>query len=174
MSCARARDENFVPAPAPVTRHGCHPVSTPAIRGHALPAGMPVCPPDLEEDGATGWAMTAARRGSPPTRFWLLATGSPSTDASEHNPGLTSFNALSIIYCSLPRSLPDPAAGGGRGAGLPGDDGCQAGRAAPIRASCAATITSSSNAWLGPLPRGRRSLSEEGEVVGRVELELGP
>jgi hypothetical protein len=30
-------------------------------------------------------------------------------------------------------------------------------------------------AWtLGLLPRGRRSLSEEGEAVGRVELELGP
>ena len=96
------------------------------------------------------------------------------TDASEHNPGLTSFNTLSIVYCSSPCSLPDLVAGGGRGAGLPGDDGYQAGRAAPIRASCAATITSSSNAWLGSLPRGRRSLSEEGEVVGRVELELGP
>ena len=57
---------------------------------------------------------------------------------------------------------------------MPGDDGCQVGRVAPSRASYVATITSSGNAWLGPLPRGRRSLSEEGEVVGRVELELGP
>jgi hypothetical protein len=33
----------------------------PAIRGHALPAGMPVCPPDVEEggDGEDGYCRVA-------------------------------------------------------------------------------------------------------------------
>ena len=32
-------------------RHGRQSVPAPAICGYALPAGMPVCPPDLEEGG---------------------------------------------------------------------------------------------------------------------------
>jgi hypothetical protein len=68
-----------VPAPAPVTRHGCHPALTPAIRKHALPAGMRVCPPNLKEAQAAGRAERARTSAGLPAvepvdlgKPWLL------------------------------------------------------------------------------------------------------
>jgi hypothetical protein len=61
-SRACAREQNRVPAPTPATRHGRHPVLTPAIRGHVLPAGMPACPSDLQVGGAEDDGGGRARR----------------------------------------------------------------------------------------------------------------
>jgi len=44
---ARTRNQNLVPAPAPVTRHGQELVPVPAIRGQGSPAGMSAYPPKM-------------------------------------------------------------------------------------------------------------------------------
>ena len=47
----RAREQNLMPAPAPVTCHGQRPVPVPVIRGQGSPAGMPVCPLQVNNNG---------------------------------------------------------------------------------------------------------------------------